>query len=163
MKIRMLLKGFATEVEFPPICTPTGTEACSGTTATHLRSEAHKESVKLNRIKGLSSSEKLQAIPLFKIANAQTHLLANRINKLIIHVYNDAKNLSISAFFWPSRVVVSEIAHTFDYNSPFEEYDASVFDFTTSHQSLKSMLKSKTLKLGAYHITKSGGWNLQQV
>jgi hypothetical protein len=43
-------------------------------------------------------------------------------------VYNGAKKLSISAFSWPSRVVASEIAHTFDYNSPFEEYDASVFD-----------------------------------
>jgi hypothetical protein len=82
----MLLKGnrpFCYRGRIPLICTPTGTEVRSGTIATHLRSEAHKESVKLNRIKGLSSSEKIQAIPLFKIANAQTHLLANRIGKLI--------------------------------------------------------------------------------
>ena len=82
-------------------------------------------------MKELSSSEKIQAIPLLKIANGQAHLLrllANQIGKLIIQVYNDAKNLSISAFSWPSRVVASETAQDFDYNNPFEENDASVFD-----------------------------------
>jgi len=93
--------------------------------AKYLSSEVHKESVKLKRIKGLSSSVKMHAIPLFKIANAQTHLLANRIGKLITQVY---KNWSISAFSWPSRVVAGEIAHTFDYNSLFKEYDVSMFD-----------------------------------
>ena len=128
----------------PPICSPTGTEARSGTIAIHLRSEAHKEAVKVHRIKGLSSSEKIQAVPLLKIANAQTHLLANRIGKLIIQMYNDAKKLSISAFSWPSRVVASEIAQNFDYNNPFEEYDASVFDLQyvtpASHQQLLKII-----------------------
>ena len=139
-----IVKRFCYRGRIPPICTPTGTEARKGTIAKHLSSEAHKESVKLNRIKGLSSSEKIQAVPLLKIANAQTHLLANRIGKLIIQVYNDAKNLAISAFTWPSRVVASEIAHTFDYNSPFKEYDASVFDLQyvtpTSHQELLKII-----------------------
>ena len=139
-----IVKRFCYRGRIPPICTPTGTEARSGTIAKHLSSEAHKECVKLKRIRGLSSSEKIQAIPLFKIANAQTHLLANRIGKLIIQVYNDAKNLSISAFSWPSRVVAGEIAHTFDYNSPFKEYDASVFDLQyvtpASHQQLLKII-----------------------
>ena len=108
-----------------PICSPTGTE------------ESISE-VKVNRVKGLSSSEKIQAIPLLKIANAQTHLLANRIGKLIIQVYNDAKNLSISAFSWPLISYCTEVAQNFDYNNPFEEYDSSVFDLQyvtpASHQ-----------------------------
>ena len=139
-----VVKRFCYRGRIPPICSPTGTEARTGTIAIHLRSEAHKEAVKVNRIKGLSSSEKIQAIPLLKIANAQTHLLANRIGKLIIQVYNDAKNLSISAFSWPSRVVASEFAQSFDYNNPFEEYDASVFDLQyvtpASHQQLLKII-----------------------
>ena len=123
-----VVKRFCYRGRVHPICSPTEKEARSETIAIHLRSEAHKEAVKVNRIKELSSSEKIQTIPLLKIANGQAHLLANRIGKLIIQVYNDAKNLSISAFSWPSRAVASETAQDFDYNNPFEENDASVFD-----------------------------------
>ena len=59
-------------------------------------------------------------------------------------MYNDAKNLSISAFSWPSRVVASEIAQNFDYNNPFEEHDASIFDLQyvtpASHQQLLKII-----------------------
>lgn len=72
-----IVKRFCNRGRIPPICTPTGTEARSGTMATHVGSESHKESVKVNK---LSSAEKIQTVPLFKIANAQTHLLANRID-----------------------------------------------------------------------------------
>ena len=68
-----VVKGFA------PICLPTETEARRGTIAIHLRSKTHKEAVVVNRIKGLSSSEKIPEISLMKIAKAQTHLLSNGI------------------------------------------------------------------------------------
>ena len=139
-----IIKRFCYRGRISPICTPTGTEARSGTIATHLESETHKESGKVNRFKRLPSTQKIQTIPSFKIANTQTDLLANRVGKLIIQVYNDAKNLSISAFSWPSRVVAAEITNRFDYNACFEEYDASMFDMQyvtpKSHQELLSMI-----------------------
>ncbi|CAB3995664.1 Hypothetical predicted protein [Paramuricea clavata] len=114
-----VVKRFFYRGRIPPICT--GTEARTGTIATHLRSETHKESVKLNRIKGLSSSEK------------------NTSNTLI----QDSKCTNTPSR-QSNRVVTSEIAHTFDYNNPFEEYDASVFDLQyvtpASHQQLLKII-----------------------
>ena len=40
-----VVKRFCNRGRIPPICSPTGTEARSGTIEIHLRSEAHKEAV----------------------------------------------------------------------------------------------------------------------
>ena len=54
--------------------------------------------------------------------------MGNKIGSLIIHVYNDAKCLTSSAFSWPSRVVAAKPAHEFNYNQPFQSYTPSDFD-----------------------------------
>lgn len=76
----------------------------------HVESEIDKECVKAERIKGLSRAKKIQKIPLYQIYSMKTKQLADKIGKLIIHVYNDAKHLRNSAFSWPSLVVASEKA-----------------------------------------------------
>ena len=58
----------------------------------------------------------------------------------MIHVFNDAKNLSLSAFSWPSRVIAGEIASLFDCNKEFVPFQASSIDFQyltpSSHRDL---------------------------
>ena len=79
-------------------------------------------------IKKLSNVQKSQSVPLMKMVNSQRQQLANKIGSLILHVYNDAKCLTSSAFSWPSRVIAAKMAHDFDCNKPFESYSASNFD-----------------------------------
>ena len=123
-----IIKKLCYRGRIPPICTVTGTEARSETEISHIESDAHKEAVKAERINGLSYKEKVETVPLFKISKAQNKEFADKVGKLITHVYNDAKLLTSSAFSWPSRVVTSEIAQQFDMNAQFEPYVASTFD-----------------------------------
>ena len=112
----------------PLICQPEGTESREQTIREHLQSSAHLECIKAERFKKLSNVQKSQSVPLMKMVNSQRKQLANKIGSLIIHVYNDAKCLTSSAFSWPSRVIAAKMAHDFDCNKPFESYSASNFD-----------------------------------
>ena len=94
----------------------------------YLDNEAHKESLRPNRLKMLATNEKIQTVPLFEIADTQKTKLTDKMGKLVVQLYNDAKCLSFSSHSWPSRVVASEIAHQFDFKSPFQSYDASFLD-----------------------------------
>ena len=67
----------------------------------------------------LSSVEKSQTVPLVKMLSSQRQKLANKIGSLIIHVYNDAKCLTSSAFSWPSRVVVRKTCSWIQLQSTF--------------------------------------------
>lgn len=42
---------------------------------------------------------------------------ANHIGELLLQVYTDAKNLTSSAYSWPSRFVASESGKCFDFNA----------------------------------------------
>ena len=127
-----ILKRFSYRGRVPPICLPEGTEARTRTIQEHLQSEAHKECLEAERLKKLSSVEKSQTVPLVKMLSSQRQKLANKIGSLIIHVYNDAKCLTSSAFSWPSRVVSAKLAHECNYNQPFQLYTPSDFDLQYS-------------------------------
>ncbi len=79
-------------------------------------------------MKKLSAVEKSQSVQLEKMFNSQRQQLANKIGSLILHVYNDAKCLTSSAFSWPSRVIAAKMVHEFDYNERFKQYSPSNFD-----------------------------------
>ena len=100
----------------PPICQPGGTKAREQTIQEHLQSPAHQQCLKAERFKKLSTVEKSQTVPLVKMFNSQRQQLANKIGRpLILHVYNDAKCLTSSAFSWPSRVIAAKMAHEFNH------------------------------------------------
>jgi len=111
-----------------PICLEQGTEARGQTIQEHLKSKAHQECLKAERLNKLSAVAKSQEVPLVKILTLQRQKLANKIGSLIIHVYNDAKCLTTTAFSWPSRVIAAKIAHQFNYSEPFTPYNPSDFD-----------------------------------
>ena len=47
--------------------------------------------------------------------------LSNKIDGLIISVYSDMKQMTLTVFSWPSRIVAAEIAQLFDYNVDFKK------------------------------------------
>ena len=65
---------------------------------------------------------------MYTVSNSQTVKFANRIGKLVIQVYDDAKNQSLSAYSWPARMVTNEIASKFNFNEPLTPYGVSLFD-----------------------------------
>ena len=67
-------------------------------------------------------------VPFYQISKAQTKEFADKVGKLLTHVYNYAKMLSVSSFSWPSRVVESEIVAQFDISNECQPCSASTFD-----------------------------------
>jgi len=80
------------------------------------------------KLQSLSAVQKAVEVPIMKCVTSQNKDLANKLGKLIIHVFNDAKHLTLSAHSWPSRIVALEISNTFDMNKPFSAYHPSQFD-----------------------------------
>ena len=54
--------------------------------------------VKAERNRGLSDKEKVETVLLLEISQAQNKEFADKVGKLITHVYNDAKLFTASAF-----------------------------------------------------------------
>ncbi|XP_025190261.1 uncharacterized protein LOC112590884 isoform X2 [Melanaphis sacchari] len=85
----------------------------------HLLSEGHILCTRAHRLSSLSSSEVLKdkssAIGL-AVSKANNDL-ASKIGSCMIHVYNDAKKLTLSGYSFPGRVVVSRYASNFQMNS----------------------------------------------
>ena len=105
-----VLKRLCYRGRIPPICLAHETEARAQTIKEHLLSKVHQECLKVDRLNKLSAVQKSQQVPLLKMLSSQRQKLANKIGSLIIHVYNDAKCLTASAFSWPSRVVAAKMA-----------------------------------------------------
>jgi len=111
----------------PPIC-DVGTEARSSTIAKHLEGECHMLCVRAQRVNNLSSAMKVKEVPILRNISEKNLEVGNRIGRLMIQVFIDAKSLSLSAYSWPSRVVAGEMAAGFDFNKPYLPYEASAFD-----------------------------------
>lgn len=74
-------------------------------------------------------------------------ILANRIGSLIIHVYGDAKKLTLSAHSCPMRVITGELSSSFKFNHTNEEnnFDTNDFQYLTPNfhkDLLKTIVKS---------------------
>lgn len=84
-----------------------------------MLSEGHILCTRAHRLSSLSSSEVLKdkssAIGL-AVSKANNDL-ASKIGSCMIHVYNDAKKLTLSGYSFPGRVVVSRYASNFQMNS----------------------------------------------
>ena len=94
---------------------------------THLNSKGHIEAAKAQRIAALP---KLQAATPMRKAFATGQLrLANKIGKLMLHVYHGAKSVTLSAHSFPSRVVVGELGYSFQYDCP--DKSKPTLDFST--------------------------------
>ena len=79
-----------------------------------MESEAHTESLKSDNINKLSKGMTKQAVPILKAVSVQNAELSNKIGGLIISVYSDIKQMTLTDFSWPSRIVAAEIAPLFE-------------------------------------------------
>lgn len=98
----------------PAIASEGGTMFRRETVDSHFATSYHKQCMKADRIKTLQVPSKETPIDL--AISKSNEELANRIGKLVISVYNDAKRLTLSAHSWPSRVVSAEVASSFTFN-----------------------------------------------
>lgn len=99
----------------------------------HIKNEIYKEYDKTEKV-NVSNAEKILRVPLYQISSKETKQLAESIEELIIHVYDDAKQLSNLAVSWPSRIVPSEMAQRFDIKKPLSPYKVHYLTSNTSFQ-----------------------------
>ena len=107
------VKLHARKGKLPPMAQGSGTIFREPVVAAHLKTRYHQEAKKAFRLSSLSNIEISQASQIGKYISKANEELCNRIGSLMLQVYNDAKKLTLSAFSFPSRVVVSDIAHAF--------------------------------------------------
>lgn len=98
----------------PAITTETGTIYRKNIVDDHLKTPWHSESVKCSRLKKLAKVEKAQQAPMVKMISKANETLANKIGRLMVTVFNDAKKLTLSAHSWPSRMVATQKAASFN-------------------------------------------------
>lgn len=82
----------------------------------------HKECVKVDQLSKLSISEVHNTAPLNKLILKPNKVLALKISKLLVTVFNDSKRGTLSAWSWPSREVVSLICNQLDPEKQFQPY-----------------------------------------
>lgn len=82
----------------------------------------HKECVKVDQLSKLSVSKVHNTAPLNKLILKQNKVLALKISKLLVTVFNDSKRGTLSAWSWPSREVVSLICNQLDSEKQFQPY-----------------------------------------
>lgn len=88
------------------------------TVRAHLKSPYHCEAIKKHRLDSLTIPEKIKSTEIGLLISKQNEKLADKIGKLMIHVYLDAKKLTLSSYSFPARIVASDMANNFSFNSP---------------------------------------------
>lgn len=97
----------------PPITTAAGTRNRSEILEEHLKTPYHIECSNANRISLLDTTDKQPPMEIAIIKANKNQI--DRVGKLMIQVYLDAKRLNLPAQSWPSRHVAAEAS--FAYNS----------------------------------------------
>lgn len=118
----------------PAIAQEYGTKYLLKVLNDHLSTTYHIEAIKVHKYKTLNTSEKMAITPMGKAVNQANDKLARKIGCLMIHVYNDAKKLTLSAYSFPSRVIVSQKANLFQLNGEVSNnIDDSELQYLTPH------------------------------
>ena len=127
-KYPAVVRRFYPKGPLPVICTDIGAEARSDTIANHSISDHHRECVRTEKLQSFSTVQKCDEVPILRYITSKNKELANKIGTLMINVYNDAKQLTLSAQSWPARIVADKMAAAFDVTEPFIPFEPSQFD-----------------------------------
>ena len=111
-----VFKLHSNSTKLPAIASKDGTTFREKIVKTHLNSKGHIEAAKAQRIAALPKFQ--AATPMRKAFSTEQLRLANKIGKLMLHVYHNAKSVTLSAHSFPSRVVVGELGNSFQYGCP---------------------------------------------
>ena len=112
-----IVKVLSKKSQVPPIALQSGVIFRNETVEQHLQQAYHIESAKAFRLSTLPPLETAPESVMGKAISKANETLANKIGSLLVHTYGDAKKLTLSAFSFPARVVVSKVASSFSWNS----------------------------------------------
>lgn len=129
-----LIKKYTNKLKISAIAQVSGIIYREKIVSEHVSTLYHIEAVKVNKLKSLNTSDKMAIPPMGKAINYSNEKLAKKIGTLLIHVYNDAKKLTLSAYSFPSRVVVSLRANSFCTNGEMTDtMDENELQYLTPH------------------------------
>jgi hypothetical protein len=100
----------------PHIAEAGGTIFRQATVSAHLQTIYHKQAKQAHHLKSIPVAEAMQTSQIGRAIIKANEVLASTIGSLMIHVYNDAKKLTLSSFSYPSRIVAARIANAFKIN-----------------------------------------------
>lgn len=80
----------------------------------HLSSEYHKQCKATEKATANAASNLNRGLMVVHIKEANRKL-ANHVGELLLHVYCDAKKLTLSAYNWPARFVAAKAGQNFDF------------------------------------------------
>lgn len=100
----------------PPITTAEVTKYLSKIVQEHLDSVTHKECKKALEQSKLSTDKTLTTTSIGLCIQRANTELANHIGKLMLHVYDSCKKLTLSSYTCPARVVVENAEENFDFD-----------------------------------------------
>lgn len=105
--------------KLPAITQEPGTRYRVETVSEHFKTGYHEQAVKKHRLSTLTLPDKLHvsSSEIVKSISKQNEELANKIGKLLLHVYCDAKKLTLSAWSFPVRVFVGHLGNNFSFNA----------------------------------------------
>lgn len=116
IKFPELVKLYSRRSKIPNIADESGALFRVETVNHHINQQYHNECLKTMRLASLSSASAFQESQIGTSLIKSKQQLANKIGSLMYFVYGDAKKLTLSAFSYPMRVVVSRVSNNFEYN-----------------------------------------------
>jgi hypothetical protein len=137
-----VVKIHSKKVQVPPIAKPGGTRYRTEVVESHCRQPYHAKCLKAFRLSTLSKVEISTSSAMGKLVSKANEKLANKIGGLLINAYGDAKKLTLSAYSYPARVVVSKIATSFEFNSSSVCGDSSESTHSTGYSDLQYLTPS---------------------
>lgn len=116
--------------KLPAIASAGGTQYRKETVEKHFKTVYHAQALKKFKLASLSAAEQLQCTDIGKYISTKNEKLANKIGDLMLHVYCDAKKLTLSAWSFPARIVTGHVGSNFSFNSQRAvAEDVKNFDF----------------------------------
>lgn len=110
-----LVKIYTKRAKIPNIADECGVLYRLETVNHHIKQPYHNECLKAMRLASVSSTTAFQESPIGTSLIKPKQQFENKIGSLMYFVYGDAKKLTLSAFSYPMRVIVSRVANNFEY------------------------------------------------
>jgi len=130
-KFPELVKMYSKKTQVPKICQDLSAQNRTVTIDEHLKQDYHNECLKAFKISKMSIPEVAKSTTFGQMVIKSKEKLANRIGSLMIHVYGDAKKLTLCAHPYPMRVITGELSSSFKFNHIDEENNFDTYDFNT--------------------------------
>ena len=115
-KFQDLVKRLSVKCQVPPIAMECGVIFRKETVRKHLQQPYHSQSLKAHRMTTLSPVDAVKMSDMGRSISKVNEKLAEKVGSLFVHAYGDAKKLTLSAFSFPARVVISTMASAFSWN-----------------------------------------------